>query len=140
MTIVRVAIDQTPPMPDRPAPTTILHIALPDDWEAAQRAGSYTISSRGVTLAEEGFIHCSHPRQAEGVANRYYADLDRLLLLEVDVAALRSDVIEEPPFAGADDRFPHIYGPIDLDAVMSVNDWRRAQGAAWTLPPAITDR
>ena len=61
-------------------------------------------------------------------------------MLVVDVEALRSDVIEEPPYPGADDRFPHIYGPIDLDAVVAVMDWRRSDGAARTLPTSIRDR
>ena len=39
----------------------ILHIALVEDWDAAQLVGQYEKSTIGRTLAEEGFIHCSFP-------------------------------------------------------------------------------
>lgn len=117
-----------------PGRRTILHIALPADWAAATEAGTYTVSSRGISLEEEGFIHCSRPHQVEGVANRYYADLDHLLLLAVDVGALSSDVVDEPPFPGADEHFPHVYGPIDIDAVVGVIEWRRLGDHPWSLP------
>ena len=46
----------------------IFHIALPDDWEAARRSGKYTASTRGRSLSEEGFIHCSFTDQVEATA------------------------------------------------------------------------
>jgi uncharacterized protein (DUF952 family)/heme-degrading monooxygenase HmoA len=114
-------------------PDTFVHMAIPADWAAAQASGEYSVSTRGRTLADEGFIHCSYDDQIEGVANRYYSDLDELLLLRVDPDLLRSRVVVEPPFAGADDAFPHIYGPIEVTAVVRATPWRRA-GAAWELP------
>ncbi len=122
------------------APRTILHMALPGDWDAARGTGEYAISTRGVTLADEGFIHCSYPHQVEGVANRFYADLDNLVLLQIDIDTLDAVVVDEPPFAGSPDRFPHIYGPINVDAVVATYEWNRAAGAGWVLPPAATDR
>lgn len=112
----------------------ILHIALPDDWESARRAGRYTMSTRGVSLEREGFIHCSFDRQVEATANAYYGDLDELLLLSVDPTRLGTEVVIEPPFAGADDQFPHVYGPIPLDAVTEVTAWYREADQAWSLP------
>ena len=41
----------------------IFHIATAVEWEAATRSGSYTTSTLGRTLAEEGFIHASHEDQ-----------------------------------------------------------------------------
>jgi uncharacterized protein (DUF952 family) len=123
------------------APRTILHIALPSDWDRARPTGEYAISTRRVTLADEGFIHCSYPHQVEGVANRFYADVDHLVLLQIDIDALRSVVVDEPPFAGSPDRFPHIYGPITVDAVVATHEWRRHDGAGWVLPSrSATDR
>jgi uncharacterized protein (DUF952 family) len=112
---------------------TIVHIALPEDWEAAQLDDEYTTSTRGVTLAEEEFIHCSHPHQVEAVANAFYGDVDRLVLLLIDIDILESDVVDEPPFPGSTDRFPHIYGPIDLEAVVATTQWHRAPDSAWSL-------
>lgn len=95
----------------------IFHVALLSDWECAQASGQYTTSTRGVTLAEEGFIHASRGDQWQGVRERFYADVDEpLVLLVIDTDRLRSPVVEEVP-EGATETFPHIYGPLNVDAV-----------------------
>jgi uncharacterized protein (DUF952 family) len=62
----------------------LFHLADRDEWRAAAAAGEYRISTRGVTLAEQGFIHCSRAHQVRGVAEQYYADADNLVLLVID--------------------------------------------------------
>ena len=47
--------------------SVIYHIALAADWEQALRDGRYTISTRGLTLAEQGFIHASGAHQVAPV-------------------------------------------------------------------------
>ena len=97
----------------------LFHIATVGDWEAAQRSGTYTTSTWGRTLAEEGFIHASHGDQWEGVRELFYADVrEPLVLLEIDPDRLQAPVVEEVP-EGADRPFPHIYGPIDPAAVVT---------------------
>jgi len=96
----------------------IHHLALPADWAAAQEQGRYTVSTRGVTLEQEGFIHCSLPEQVEPVRQAFYADVAELLLLTIDTELLTSPwQFDEVPGAGT---FPHVYGPVDLGAVVSV--------------------
>ncbi len=95
----------------------IHHLALPDDWAAAQRAGDYRVSTRGVSLEQEGFIHCSLPHQVEQVRMMFYADVDDLLLLTLDTDLLTSPWRLDPV---GDEEFPHAYGPINLDAVTGV--------------------
>jgi len=96
----------------------IFHIATAADWEAATRSGSYTTSTRGRTLAEEGFIHASHEDQWQQVKAAFYADTtEPLVLLAIDPGKLTSPVVEEVP-DGADRAFPHIYGPLNADAVV----------------------
>ena len=68
--------------------TRILHAALPADWAAARRTGSYAVSTRGPTLADEGFIHASTPAQLPGVLAGFYADLSEVTLLVLDLDAL----------------------------------------------------
>jgi uncharacterized protein (DUF952 family) len=103
----------------------IFHVALRDDWRAAQAAGTYTTSSRGVTLAEEGFVHASTHEQLPGTIERYYADLDRadLVVLEIDPDACEAAGSpvrwEDVPSARA--RFPHVYGPIPVGAVVATH-------------------
>jgi len=48
----------------------IFHIATATDWAAAQASGSYTTSTRGVSVLDEGFIHASREDQWEGVRDR----------------------------------------------------------------------
>jgi uncharacterized protein (DUF952 family) len=98
----------------------IFHIATAADWETARRSGTYTTSTLGRTLAEEGFIHASHGDQWQGVRQLFYAGVtEPLVLLAIDPERLTAPVVEEVP-EGADRAFPHIYGPLDTDAVVRV--------------------
>jgi glutathione S-transferase len=112
----------------------VFHVALPDDWDAAQRTGEYTMSTRGRSLVEEGFIHCSFADQVETIANRYYADLDELVLLTVDPLLLGSELVVEDPFPGAPQRFPHVYAPIPVAAVVDTTAWHREPDQPWVVP------
>ena len=97
----------------------IFHIATVADWTAAQESGSYTTSTRGRTLAEEGFIHASRGDQWLAVRRRFYADVDEpIVLLTIDTDLLTSRVVEEP-VADSAETFPHVYGPIDVAAVLT---------------------
>ncbi len=94
----------------------IFHIATASDWEAALSTGSYTTSSRGVTLDEEGFIHASRSDQLAGVHRRYYADAhEPLVLLEIETDLLDVPWREDPV---GDDTYPHIYGALTPSAVV----------------------
>jgi len=111
----------------------LYHLSLPDDWAAAFTTGEYTMSTRGVTLEQEGFIHCSTRAQLEATANRFYADLDQLVLLTVDPALVPSEIRWEAPAPGVDDLFPHIYGPLPIAAVNLAAPWVRLPDRPWTL-------
>jgi uncharacterized protein (DUF952 family) len=96
----------------------IFHIATVADWTAAQSSGAYTTSTVGRTLAEEGYIHASRGDQWQGVRSRYYTDVtEPLTLLVIDTARLTSPVVEERVGDGPE-TFPHVYGPINPDAVV----------------------
>lgn len=98
-------------MPD--TPETILHITTAAGWAQAQADGQLVAPS----LAEEGFIHCSTRAQVEATANRIFAGSGDLLLLEVDTAKLSAPLKWERA-TDVGDEFPHIYGPLNLDAVV----------------------
>lgn len=98
----------------------IFHIATEADWREAKRSGSYTTSTRGRTLAEEGFLHASRGDQWQGVQQRFYADVEEpLVLLAIDTELLASPVVEER-VADSAETFPHIYGPLNTSAVVGV--------------------
>jgi uncharacterized protein (DUF952 family) len=112
----------------------ILHVAALDDWTTGQAAGRYDVSSRGRTLADEGFIHCSTSRQVEGVLARYYADLDptglRLLVIDLDALEQAGSPVRWDEVPGSPAPFPHIYGPIPPSAVVAVLPIAGSTGAA----------
>jgi uncharacterized protein (DUF952 family) len=96
----------------------LFHVALRRDWEAAQQAGDYRVSTVGRTLEEEGFLHASYEHQWQGVHDAFYAGVDEpLVLLEIDPALLDVPVVVEVP-DGAHQAFPHIYGPLPVAAVV----------------------
>jgi phosphoethanolamine N-methyltransferase len=96
----------------------IYHVTDEATWAGSLAAGVHTSSSRGLSLADEGFIHCSTAAQVDGVLSRFYAGVSNLLLLHVDLDLLTSPLrYDEVPGVGA---FPHVYGPVNLDAVVHV--------------------
>ena len=101
----------------------IYHLTDAATWAASQAAGEHTGSTRGVSLAEEGYIHCSTAEQWPGVVERYYADATDLLLLHLDEARLTAPLVYEQ-LGTAPAAFPHVYGPINLDAVVQVQRLR----------------
>jgi glutathione S-transferase len=102
----------------------LFHVALADDWAAATSRGEYAISTRGRSLAEEGFIHCSFGEQVDATVARFYADVDEAVVLRIDPARLTSRVVVED-LDRTGERFPHVYGPIPIDAVVEVVEVRR---------------
>lgn len=106
----------------------ILHITGRAQWEAARAAGAY----RGDTLDSTGFIHCSLPRQVLHVANRFYRGTAGLVLLVIDRARVASPVRDED---SEGDLFPHIYGALNLDAVVRAVDFRPRADGTFALPP-----
>jgi glutathione S-transferase len=116
-----------------PADDPIFHLALPDDWAAAFGDGEYRMSTRGLTLEQEGFIHCSTHVQMEDTANRFYGDLEQLVVLTIIPRLVPSPIVFEPPAPGIDTLFPHVYGPIPISAVVSAETWVRPAGRSWSL-------
>ena len=106
----------------------LIHLCRLEEWRAAQEQGRYISPS----LSLEGFIHCSQPGQILEVANRFYQGIPGLVLLWIDPAKIAADIRWEAVDGGL---FPHIYGYINLDAVMSVTDLKpELDGSYRTLP------
>ena len=114
----------------------IYHIATRADWERARRGGEYATSTIGRTLAEEGFIHASQASQVADVANRYYRGIrDELVVLVIDPDRVRAEIrYEHVPGAGAAP-FPHIYGPLNADAVRAARPLAPGPDGTFSFPP-----
>jgi glutathione S-transferase len=101
-----------------PLDQPLFHLALKADWQAAQASGSYRTSTRGMSLEQVGFIHCSWQEQVKATFERFYADAGEVLLLEIDPAAVNAPLRADAIPTG--DLFPHLYGALPLEAVRSV--------------------
>ncbi len=100
----------------------IYHLVLPEAW-AASEGDLYEHPS----LAAEGFIHCSFAEQLNGVIERYYSGAERLIVLEIDSERLTSKLVNERSTGG--EIYPHIYGPINRNAVVSIKEHLPANNA-----------
>ena len=96
----------------------IFHLALVDDWER-DLDGDYVTSTLGRLLTDEGFIHCSFPSQVQHIADLVYTGRTDVILLEIDPNRLRAPLHVESQEDGGEE-FPHIYGPLNRDAVSRV--------------------
>lgn len=113
--------------------TLVFHIATRAAWEAAGAAGKY----RGDTLATEGFIHCSTQEQVVRVANALFPGRQDLVLLAIDAARVTAEVRYED--GGGGEEFPHLYGPLNLDAVVGVFDFQPGADGRFALPAALAE-
>lgn len=84
-----------------------------------------------------GFIHLSTQAQVHLPANRIFAGRTDLVLLYLDPERLGSPLRWEPGVPGDPEAmlFPHLYGPLPVDAVVGVEDYR--EGPDGTFPPLI---
>lgn len=94
---------------------TIFHLTTKMAWEQSQISGCH----ESETLTTEGFLHLSRPHQLHGVVSRYFQGVSNLVLLQVNQEEVTAPVKYE---GGEDNKFPHIYGPLNLDAVVGVFD------------------
>lgn len=94
----------------------IYHIAFADAWKDAKKKGYYEHPS----LKDEGFIHCSQEQQVAGVLERYFTGQTNLVKLVIDSDKLTSKLIFDWS-PSTKDTFPHVYGPINTDAVIEVS-------------------
>ncbi len=117
----------------------IYHIVAANDWHPGQ-------PYRAASLVSEGFIHFSRLDQVLGVANAFYAGQRGLLLLEVDVECLTAELRWEAPVHPAapapgtlppESLFPHLYGPLNPEAVLATHPFEPGEDGVFTLPDGL---
>jgi uncharacterized protein (DUF952 family) len=104
----------------------LLHICPRSDWDA--RDAAY----RSASLATEGFIHCSRPEQVVATAARFFHGQRGLVLLVIDPDRVAAEIRDE--LAENGQMFPHIYGPLNADAVVAVLPFEPAADGGFALP------
>jgi uncharacterized protein (DUF952 family) len=93
----------------------LLHVIPRARWEALGDASHW----RPPSLAEHGFVHLCRPEQLAGVLDRWFAGRDDLAVLELDARLLEAPIDWAELPHGC---FPHLLGPLNLSAVISVRD------------------
>jgi uncharacterized protein (DUF952 family) len=111
----------------------ILHCTQRASWDAACGHGQYVAPS----LRTSGFIHFSTPEQILRVANFLFRGQSGLVLLCVETQRLRAQVRYEN-LEGGREPFPHVYGPLNLDAVSQVVEFPCESDGSFRMPPALT--
>lgn len=98
-------------------PELIYHITTRAKWAEALAKGQYEAD----TLSTEGYMHCSTEDQVAGVLDRYFQGQTGLVKLAIDRAKVERPLVFE--LAGSiNELFPHIHGPLNLDAVVAVTE------------------
>lgn len=115
----------------------IYHLTTRKFWKRALATGDY----RTDNLEDEGFIHCSTLLQVLPVAEAIFPHKNKVVILLIENTLLTSRLKWEPPSGGAPpvgvvegELFPHVYGAINLDAVVKVLDMARNDDGLFELP------
>jgi uncharacterized protein (DUF952 family) len=119
------------------SPRDIFHITTEADWARAQPEGAYSVSTRGLTLAQVGFVHCAFEEQVAGVANSFFRGAANLVVLCISIEKLHAEVRYEDLEDG-NVLFPHLYGPLNLDAVVAIMPLPRGRDGTFTFRVAAT--
>lgn len=111
----------------------IYHIVKRSDWDAAVIAGVYAPGS----LDHEGFIHCSKQWQVLDVVNSQYQGQKGLVVLRIDTKNVTPEIRNEDCY-DIGQSFPHIYGPLNIEAVKDVYDVKTDDDGAFSLPSELS--
>lgn len=108
---------------------TIYKICPAPAWREAERQGVYRGSADDL---RDGFIHFSVALQVAATARKHFFGQTGLFLIAVDADALGDTLRWEP--SRDDQLFPHLYGDLDLGAVVAVLDMRARSDGFHDIP------
>ena len=113
----------------------LFHLTERVTWLEAARAGEYRMSTRGISLEDQGFVHCSLRHQLATVAELLYGDAadDELVVLVIDSGRVRAPIRYEAAGPGGE-QYPHIYGALPVSAVTDVMEVNRDSAGHLALP------
>ena len=113
----------------------VFHIINESAWANAQGNDGYSPDG----FASEGFIHLSRKSQILRPANLLYTGQTDLVLLVIEVARLTAELLYEPGSHGEAELFPHLYGPLNLDAVVEVVAFPCEADGSFVLPATLAE-
>lgn len=91
----------------------IFHLVKKEDWKKYKKEARY----RPESLDSQGFIHCSSGRDVEDTANRLFKGEEDVLLIVINTTLIEPELRYEND-GETGPKYPHIYGPLNLDAVI----------------------
>ncbi len=107
----------------------IYHIAVRNRWESQKSGPSYIPEG----FQREGFIHCSNAEQVIRVANGLFQGRQDLVLLGIAPARVQAEIRWEN-LEGGTERFPHIYGPLNREAVADIWEFQPGPDGLFVMP------
>lgn len=107
----------------------IFHFISQSDLALFLNDGSLRVPS----LQSQGFIHCSLVEQVSHVANALAPGRDDLVLIEIEESKVIPKIVYEN-LEGGEQLFPHIYGPLNEDAIIGAHPFRWDNKTGYTLP------
>lgn len=107
----------------------ITHITKRELWDKAKRKGIYVNKS----LESDGFIHCSDLNQVIKVANFLFKGQRYLVLLYINEDKVNAEIKYEDLYNAGED-YPHIYGPLNIDAVEDIKEFIPNKEGDFELP------
>lgn len=119
-------------MADDQLPARIFHLTTTNAWGNSKASGIY----KPPMLAETGYLHASFDHQFMNIANTVFRGHKDILLLEIDAGKLTSEVKNEDLRRGGAP-YPHIYGPINCDAVIAVHPIKPRADGTFAWPEAL---
>lgn len=116
--------------------SVICKIMSQEEWDTTLGVGEPYVAVLEADL-RDGFIHCSTNEQLLVTLNRFYTEVDEVLVAVIDEAGLTSELKWEPGKLSPDDLFPHIYGSIEPEAVAGAHRIQRGADGEFHLPAEL---
>lgn len=110
----------------------IFHITTKEDWSKQSGGNSFSAPS----LKDLGFIHCALKHQIIRVANSRLRGKTNLVLLGIEEDKLKSKLVYED-LSNLNEEHPHVYGPINIDAITQVIDFPPEGDGSFSLPEEL---
>ncbi len=111
----------------------IYHITSKEKLQTVLAGSDYT----GDTLQTEGFIHCSTAGQVIEVANQRFKGQSGLVVLLIDTDLVKPEIRYEN-LEGGTRLFPHIYGPLNRNAIHKIVELNPGQDGSFALPDDVS--
>jgi uncharacterized protein (DUF952 family) len=107
----------------------IYKICLNSEWVDAQKNNIFNGSKKDII---DGYIHFSNKDQVESTLNKYFININNLILLKVETSKLKKLVWEK---SSGGLFFPHLYSLLNIKYVTNSYKIKLDKDGSHILPP-----